>query len=133
MRLVTNRRQLLELADEPVYAQRYVPNSGYDHKAYVVGQQVRVVRKRSPLEGLDGLACEQPAHPEIERLSLLCGRLFGLEVYGVDMVLGRDGWQVLEVNDFPGGFSGVDDAPDWLMSYLVRASRSPYRSTAQRR
>lgn len=128
--ILGSRRELDGLPERPVYAQRYVSNAGYDLKAYVVGDSVRLVRKPSPLHGGTGPTKELPLPPEVERLALLCGRLFGLEIYGVDLLHNDDGWQVVEVNDFP-SFSAIPDAADWIADYLLGVARTTERRLAE--
>ena len=124
--ILRSSHELDALPAEPIYAQRYVSNKGYDLKAYVVGDSVRLVRKPSPLHGGTGPTEELPVLPEVERLALLCGRLFGLEIYGVDLLLANDGWQVVEVNDFP-SFTAIPEAADWIADYLMSVARQTDR------
>lgn len=130
VRLIRDRSELGGLGDGPVYAQRYIANSGQDHKAYVVGDEVRVIRKPSLLHGGGGPRVEEPADPVVERLARRCGRLFGLELYGVDLIWGEDGWEILEVNDFP-SFDGLHDAPEWIADYVLSRASHTERVTAE--
>ncbi len=130
VRLLRSRRELDSLPERPVYAQRYVSNAGYDLKAYVVGESVRLVRKPSPLHGGSGPTEELPVPLEVERLALLCGRLFGLEIYGVDLLRTDDGWQVVEVNDFP-SFTAIPDPAEWIAGYLLGVARQTERPMAE--
>jgi glutathione synthase/RimK-type ligase-like ATP-grasp enzyme len=51
-------------------------------------------------------------------LALRCGRLFGLELFGVDCVEGPGGPLVIEVNEFP-NYTGVPRADELLADHVV--------------
>ena len=110
-------------------AQRYVGNPGFDVKLYALGTQVYAVRKKSPLHpdvnGSEGLI---PVTPELRRLALNVGALFGLDIYGVDVVETPKGWVGLDINDFP-GFKGVPGAVALIATFLLHVAG---RATMQR-
>ncbi|MEU3527796.1 hypothetical protein AB0E62_28650 [Streptomyces sp. NPDC038707] len=114
--LVTSRDRLAgtvrALADEAMLiAQPYVANSGVDIKVYSVGGKLYATERRSPLH---------PEHPvrerrvplpaEVAAIAARVGVVYGLDLYGIDVVLGPDGPVVVDVNDFP-SFRQVPDAP----------------------
>jgi ribosomal protein S6--L-glutamate ligase len=104
-------------------AQRYVGNPGFDVKLYVLGTQVYAVRKKSPLHpdvnGGEGL---MPVTPELRGLALNVGALFGLDLYGVDVVETPEGWVGLDINDFP-GFKGVPGAVVLIATFVLHVAR----------
>src|SRR5919199_4215295 len=104
-------------------AQRYVDNPGFDIKLYVTGTQVYAVRKKSPLHPdvhvTEGLI---PVTPELRTLALNVGELFGLDIYGVDVVETPDGWVGIDINDFP-GFKGVPGAVDLIATFVLHVAR----------
>ena len=51
-------------------------------------------------------------------LALRCGRVFGLDIYGVDTVETADGVAVLEVNEFP-NFTAVAGAAGAIANYIL--------------
>jgi ribosomal protein S6--L-glutamate ligase len=119
------REQLeaLTITDPVAMAQSFLPTDGFDLKLYCYGETVIPVRKASPLIG-DASA---PAIPvdltdEMRRIALACGSLLGLEIYGVDTILTRDGILVLEVNDFP-NFSGIEGIGESLLDFLVKRAK----------
>ena len=57
------------------------------------------------------------------RLALRVGRVFGLDIYGLDLVETPRGWTILDVNDFP-GFAKVPHAAQRIANTIVRISRS---------
>ncbi|OLB57968.1 MAG: hypothetical protein AUI13_07955, partial [Gemmatimonadetes bacterium 13_2_20CM_2_69_23] len=94
LRLIRRRDDLWDVhwPEQLVVAQRYLPNDGFDLKFYVCGDRVFATRKPSPFNG-DRSAVAQPFKPEaaLVDLALRCGRVFGLDVYGVDTVETADG------------------------------------------
>ncbi len=109
---------------EPVaLAQRYFQTDGYDLKLYGIGDEIWAVRKASPFNARkdngsskDGLA---PITPELTELGRRCGRLFGLDLFGVDCIETEDGVLVIEINDYP-NYTNVPDANERLAEYVVR-------------
>ncbi len=113
----------LTVEDSVVLAQSFLPNDGFDLKLYCFGDTVIPVRKASPLTG-DTSAPSVPVDltDEMRRVAAECGRLLGLEIYGVDTLATADGIFVLEVNDFP-NFSGIEGVGDRILEYLVGRAR----------
>lgn len=104
-------------------AQRYVPSDGIDLKLYAIGDRVFAVRKPSPWLPDGGAASSRAAMPvavtpALRELALRCGRLFGLELFGVDCVEGPDGPLVIEVNEFP-NYTGVPNADELLADHVL--------------
>ncbi|WP_367133577.1 MULTISPECIES: ATP-grasp domain-containing protein [Streptomyces] len=91
-------------------AQPYVPNSGTDLKVYCVDGRLYATERCSPLHP-DQPAVERqvPLGAEVAAIAARVGEVFGLDLYGVDVVLGPDGPVVVDVNDFP-SFRQVPDA-----------------------
>ena len=119
--LVRDSEELLRLKDVsgPVCAQRYLAGNGMDLKVYVIGEQVFAVRRPSPLSANGGKDREiRRVTREVEDVSLRCGQLFGLELYGVDLLETPDGPFAIEVNCFP-GYKGVPNADGVLAEYIV--------------
>jgi ribosomal protein S6--L-glutamate ligase len=99
-------------------AQRYVENSGYDIKLYVVGAEVFAVAKRSPLH--PDVKVEKrlvPVSLELRNLALHVGELFGLDIYGLDVVETTHGPMVVDINDFP-SFGHVPNAISLVSSHI---------------
>jgi len=121
LRLIRRRDDLWDVhwPEQLVVAQRYLPNDGFDLKFYVCGDRVFATRKPSPFNG-DRSAVAQPFKPEaaLVDLALRCGRVFGLDVYGVDTVETADGVAVLEVNEFP-NFTAVAGAACTIADYIL--------------
>jgi glutathione synthase/RimK-type ligase-like ATP-grasp enzyme len=104
-------------------AQPYLPNPGYDVKLYNTGDDVFATVKRSPLHpGADVVEEQIPVTPELRSLARAVGRVFGLDIYGIDVVETADGWVVLDVNDFP-SFGNVPRAAYRLARTVLRVTR----------
>jgi ribosomal protein S6--L-glutamate ligase len=101
-------------------AQPYVENSGYDIKLYVTGKEVYAVAKKSPLHGTieEGLI---PVTPKLRKLALDVGKLFGLVIYGLDVVETPQGLALLDINDFP-SFGLVPRAVARVSEYILHAA-----------
>ncbi|MEV6774121.1 ATP-grasp domain-containing protein [Nocardia sp. NPDC051030] len=115
VRLVKRPEQLAKLMDGEardalLLAQPYVPNSGVDLKIYCVGGRLHGTERTSPLaRGERGPDKPVPLSREIADIAARVGEVFGLDLYGVDVVLGPDGPVVVDVNDFP-SFRKVPEA-----------------------
>jgi ribosomal protein S6--L-glutamate ligase len=99
-------------------AQQYLENRGFDIKLYVVGTEVFAVSKRSPLH--PEIAVEKrliPVTAELRNLALNVGQLFGLDIYGLDVVETTRGPMVVDINDFP-SFGHVPQAIRLVSSYI---------------
>lgn len=113
---------------EPVaLAQRYFRTDGYDLKLYGIGDDVWVVRKVSPFNATEGMDKSKEglveATPELRELGRRCGRLFGLDLYGVDCIETADGVLIIEINDYP-NYTNVPEANALLAGYVVDRCRS---------
>ena len=110
-----------KLAGEGVLiAQPYVPNSGTDLKVYCVAGELYATERCSPLhpsrtapERRVGLSVE------VARIAAEVGQVYGLDLYGVDVLLGPEGPVVVDVNDFP-SFRQVPDAPARVARAVLR-------------
>ena len=118
-----------ELAQLPIdnsgslLAQPYLPNPGHDVKLYNTGDEVFATVKRSPLHpGADVVEEQIPVTPELRNLARAVGRVFGLDIYGIDVVQTADGYMVLDINDFP-SFSKVPQAAWRLARTVLRVTR----------
>ncbi|MFJ3979049.1 RimK family alpha-L-glutamate ligase [Streptomyces sp. NPDC090021] len=91
-------------------AQPYVPNSGTDIKVYAVGGELFATERCSPLRPDPSVRERRvPLSSEVAAIAAEVGAVYGLDLYGVDVLLGPDGPVVVDVNDFP-SFRQVPDA-----------------------
>jgi ribosomal protein S6--L-glutamate ligase len=112
------------LGERLVFAQEYLEHEGYDYKAYGIGDYVHVIKRVFPATTPEEkLGTPVGEDPELEDLVRRSGRLFGLELYGVDLVKTPAGYSVIEVNCFP-GFKGVPDAGRRVTDFILERARS---------
>ncbi|MFF9073241.1 RimK family alpha-L-glutamate ligase [Streptomyces sp. NPDC014646] len=112
--------------DEPVVLQEFVANSGWDHKLWVIAGEVFAGVRRAPVgappDGAQSAPLVRDLPQSWTRLALHTGEVFGLDVYGVD-VLDREGAPVVvDINAFP-GIRGPKGAPAALAALALRRPR----------
>jgi ribosomal protein S6--L-glutamate ligase len=103
--------------NQTLLIQEYVRESaGTDIRVLVIGGRALGAMQRSAKLGSfranvhQGAAVsEHPMDEELEWLALRCTEVLGLDIAGVDLVRGRDGYSVIEVNSAP-GFEGFERA-----------------------
>ncbi|MFI5808526.1 RimK family alpha-L-glutamate ligase [Streptomyces sp. NPDC051561] len=113
--LVSSSAQLEEMlprfaGEGMLIAQPYVPNSGTDIKVYAVAGELFATERGSPLHP-DRAVPERriPLSKEVAGIAAEVGSVYGLDLYGIDVLLGPEGPVVVDVNDFP-SFRQVPDA-----------------------
>ncbi|MER7669866.1 alpha-L-glutamate ligase [Kitasatospora sp. NPDC096128] len=126
--LVDGAARLRELAgqwpQEEVVTQPYVRGNGWDQKLWVVDGQVFAARRRSELssgDGESGSAAEWEPSARRAALALRVGEVFGLQVYGVDLLDGAAEPVIVDVNAFP-GVRGRPGAPEALAGLALRVA-----------
>jgi ribosomal protein S6--L-glutamate ligase len=129
---VESPEQLSDLEPDPhdrfFLAQRYVRNEGYDLKLYGIGRKVFAVRRSSPLHPDRCVSEGQTAvTPELAAIAKSVRRVFGLDIFGVDVVRSARGWVAVDVNDFP-GFGGVPEAVKLVSSRIEHLAHSAARN-----
>ncbi|MFD7663797.1 RimK family alpha-L-glutamate ligase [Streptomyces sp. NPDC059788] len=131
--LVASPEQLIAMAPELareglLIAQPYVPNSGIDVKVYCVGGELYATERCSPLHPERSVRERRvPLSAEVAAIAGQVGAVYGLDLYGVDVLLGPEGPVVVDVNDFP-SFRQVPDAVARVARAvlgLARAGQSP--------
>ncbi|GAC1388494.1 MAG: hypothetical protein NVS4B12_26040 [Ktedonobacteraceae bacterium] len=112
-------------------AQRYAENTGFDIKVYVTGNEVyAAIAKKSPLHG----EVEEkfiPLSPELRKITLQVGKLFGLDIYGIDVVETPQGLAILDINDFP-SFGRVPRAVGRISEYILHAAKQAEKKRTAR-
>ena len=113
---------IAEANDSFFLAQRYAENTGFDIKIYVTGPEVyAAIAKKSPLHA--NVAEEFiPLTPQLRKLALSIGKIFGLDIYGLDVVETPQGLAVLDINDFP-SFGRVPGAVRRIAEYIIHAAK----------
>lgn len=108
-------------------AQPYVVNPGVDIKVYNTGGELYATLQRSPLHPQVSVAGQLVAlTADLARLVTEIGEVFGLDIYGVDVVEGPEGWVVVDVNDFP-SFHWVPDAVGRVARTVLRLASQDRR------
>jgi len=122
--------ETLQSTKQNVIIQKFVAESkGKDVRAFVIGDRVVAAMRRSAVgtefrsnvhRGGSTEAITLP--PEYEATAVRAAQILGLRVAGVDMLEGKDGPQIMEVNSSPGlegieGASGIDIA-DQIIQHL---------------
>lgn len=128
LQLVQNAAEAaaLQWPESTALVQYYLPSDGCDVKLYGIGERIWAVRKPSPFwpNQLTQPRSNQrlgvlPATSALQELGYQCGKLFGLELYGVDCIDTPEGLMVIEVNDFP-NYTGIPNINAELASYITR-------------
>lgn len=120
--LVRNSAELAAIPapDQPVIVQEYIP--GDEIKIGVIGNMVGAVRKIETEEGTVRIPCE--VSDEVRQIALRCGRIFGMALYGLDVILGPSGPVVIDLNYFP-SYKGIPNAATLLASYILNDAFTP--------
>ena len=111
--------ELLQSQKQNVLIQKFVAESkGKDVRAFVVGDRV-VAAMRRVAQGQEfrsnvhrgGIAEPIELDEQYSETAVRCAQILGLQVAGVDMLEGKDGPQVMEVNSSP-GLEGIETCTD---------------------
>jgi ribosomal protein S6--L-glutamate ligase len=114
--LATNPRELAAIPtpQQPMLIQEYVP--GDELKVSVIGETVAGIRKVETADGTVRVPC--PISDAVRAIALRCGEVFGLGLYGLDVIEGPRGPVVIDLNYFP-SYKGVPGAAALLADYIV--------------
>lgn len=110
-------------SQEPIILQEFAAGDGWDRKLWVIGRQLFAARRPTALE--NGASKDDIHIPSEElpsewvQITLEIGRVFGLRLYGIDLLLTERGPVVVDVNAFP-GFRGAPSADVALASLVER-------------
>jgi glutathione synthase/RimK-type ligase-like ATP-grasp enzyme len=109
--------ETVPVTNSPLLVQEFVEGCTERLKVHCVGDQVFATWKPFSLGGdsAPGRPCEVSA--AVRRIALRCGALFGMGLYGLDVLLPRDGPVVVDVNSFP-GYAGVPGIATVLADYI---------------
>ena len=117
--IVNEPRELASVPppQRPVLVQEYVAG-GDELKVYVIGDEVFAMRQPFSTTGRPRPRAACPVSPTVRRIALRCGQVSGLSLYGLDMVEGRDGPVVVDLNYFP-SYRGVPKAAGLIADYIA--------------
>jgi len=124
IRVVRDPRDLDAVAsDGLLLAQRYHEPDGPDFKIYCIGGRLFGVRRKFPIQSYeDKLGTPFTPSPELADIARRCGRVFGIDLYGLDIVMSGGQPFVVDVQKL-GSYMGVPDAPRLLADHLVATAR----------
>ncbi|GAA2689805.1 alpha-L-glutamate ligase [Streptomyces lunalinharesii] len=110
---------------EPVVVQPFAPNNGWDHKLWVIADQVFTALRPSVLSTTTHSASRQLTADTLPAgwasLARRVGEVFGLEIYGVDIIATGDGAPlIVDVNAFPGGMRSQPGGLEALATLALR-------------
>ena len=136
--------ETLQSAKQNVLIQKFVGESkGTDVRAFVVGDRVVAAMRRTAQGGdfrsnvhRGGKAEPVELDAEYERTAIRAAQIMGLKVAGVDMLQGKEGPQVMEVNSSP-GLEGIEtstqrDVAGAVIDFIERQVSFPELDVRQR-
>ncbi len=107
------------LGDRLIFAQEYEEHEPYDYKAYAIGNYVHAIKRIFPAKTKEEkLGTPVGEDAELADLVRRCGEVFGLDLYGVDLVKTPKGYSVIEVNCFP-GYKGVPGGGERISKFIL--------------
>jgi glutathione synthase/RimK-type ligase-like ATP-grasp enzyme len=108
------------LGERLVFAQELLEHEPFDYKAYAIGDYVHTIRRIFPAKTKEEkLGTPVEDDPVLDDLVRRCGEVFGLELYGVDLVNTPNGYAVIEVNCFP-GYKGVPNGGQRIADHILQ-------------
>jgi ribosomal protein S6--L-glutamate ligase len=123
--------QIVETAEEldniesshgVLFAQRYHKPDGRDHKIYSIGDRIFGVMRVWPARTYEEKLGEPfEVSAGMREITLRCGRAFGIDLFGLDIIESQGRPYVVDINTFP-GFKGVPDAARLLADYIHSAA-----------
>lgn len=127
VRVLRRPEDLIDLPeDDLLLAQRYyAPDGpgGLDHKLFRIGERIFGIRRVWPIRTYeDKLGTPFEPSPELQEIGRRCGEAFGIDLYGLDIVMSDGKPYVVDLNKF-GSYMGVPDGPKLLADYIYAAGQ----------
>jgi ribosomal protein S6--L-glutamate ligase len=131
VRVVREAAELRGLrTDGPTFAQRYHEPDGRDRKLYRIGREVFGVMRVWPARSYeDKLGEPFEVSGELRAIALRAGAAFGIDLYGLDVVVSAGRPYVVDFSSFP-GFKGVPDAAGRLAAHIAKAHADAFGTEA---
>lgn len=104
----------IPLCERPVLVQEYIPPQGPDLRLQVIGEAVFALHLPERGWAAGPLV---PVTPQLREIALHCGGVFGLSVYGLDVVTGPAGPVIVDV-DYAPCFGGIPVAAAVLARHI---------------
>jgi ribosomal protein S6--L-glutamate ligase len=129
VQVISRAEELSEMAPEQglLFAQRYHRPDGRDHKLYSLGELIFGVWRVWPARTYEEKLGEPfTVSPEMGEIVRACGRAFGVDLFGLDVIFSDGRPYVVDINALP-GFKGVPDAALHLANYIYAAAAACVR------
>ncbi len=97
---------------EMALVQEYIPSVEQEQKIYVIGERVFGIHKE------DSTRTPFRVGADVREIALRCGEIFGMGIYGLDVIIGADGPYVIDLNYFP-SYKGIPDVAPVLAGYIL--------------
>lgn len=113
---------LPRLPPGPYLVMGWVPHEGDDLKVFVAGAWMGAIERPFPAKTLEekrGSPVDLP--PGVTEIVRAAGDTLGLVCYGCDLVVGPDGWTIVDVNAFP-GYKGAVEAAAAISAVIAAAA-----------
>ena len=107
---------LKNLRKKWIYLQKFIPNNDGVTRIYKIGKVVE-----SFFHPNQGKAWQVSVPDETMKGALRCFNRMEMEIGGMDLIEGKDGYYALEVNDFPAGVKRIENWQELIADYLVEA------------
>jgi len=107
---------LKNLRKKWIYLQKFIPNNDGVTRIYKIGKVVE-----SFFHPNEGKAWQVSVPDETMKGALRCFDRMEMEIGGMDLIEGKDGYYALEVNDFPAGVKRIENWQELIADYLVEA------------
>jgi gamma-F420-2:alpha-L-glutamate ligase len=133
-----NMKDIFDMLDKsnPLLVQEFIKNSsGRDVRVIVVGGKVVSAMMRVANKGFKsnfhqgGYVQPVEINEEIEQVAVKAAQIVGLQIAGVDLLLGENGYIICEINASPGfeGFelaTGINTAKS-MLTYVLSVAQQP--------
>ena len=114
---VNSLQNLKNLRKKWIYLQKFIPNNDGVTRIYRIGKLVK-----SFFHPDGGEAWEVSLPDEIMEGALRCFDRMKMEIGGMDLIEGKDGYYALEVNDFPAGIKRIENWQELIADCLVETT-----------
>jgi ribosomal protein S6--L-glutamate ligase len=124
VRVVHRAEDLADLPSGELHlAQRFHEPDGNDHKLFRIGDEIFGIRRVWPITTYaDKLGEPFDPSPELRDIAVRCGRAFGIDLYGLDVIMSQGQPYVVDLNKF-GSYMGVPDGARRLADYIYAAGK----------
>jgi len=111
---VKSVESLKNLRKKWIYLQKFILNNDGVTRIYKIGKVVK-----SFFHPNEGKAWQVSVPDETMKGALRCFDRMEMEIGGMDLIEGADGYYALEVNDFPAGVKRIENWQEIIADYLV--------------